>query len=85
MSRTKSAEDVLHRWRLEAWFCHMVFAEDLIPYTPDWPAVLDSMPFWARQLLAVMISMEAIQQLMDDDNGAYGKQLVIQQLNMWYV
>ncbi len=85
MSRTKSAYHYPERWRMEAWFCQMDFADVEMQYTPDWTKVLCGMPFWARQLLAVMVSMYVIQLLIDDDNSAQEKQLIIEQLEMWRV
>jgi len=45
---------------------------------------LQGMPFWARQLIAVMISAFAIQVRMDDDIIA-NEMLVQAQLDMWRV
>ena len=54
------------------------------PGPPDWSKVLQGMPFWARQLFAVMISAAFIQVRMDDDMIA--NEAVIQaQLDMWRV
>lgn len=83
MSRTKSAAQFPKQWRLEAWMCQMDFADGDETYTPEWSRVLHGMPFWARQLLAVMISMHIIQVLMDDDSTAHEKPLVQKQLDMW--
>ncbi len=46
--------------------------------------LVQGMPFWARQLIAVMISAYAIQVGMDDDIIA-NEMLVQAQLDMWRV
>jgi hypothetical protein len=83
-SRTGSAEEYPTWCRLEAWFCQMTFLDEEVKHPLDWSKVLQGMPFWARQLIAVMISSYAIQVLMDD--GIIANEMLVQaQLDMWRI
>jgi len=83
-SCTKSVEEYTTWCRLEAWFCQMAFSDEEMKHPLDWSKVLQGMPFWAWQLIAVMISAFAIQVRMDDDIIA-NEMLVQAQLDMWRV
>ena len=83
MSRGRSAQAVAERWQLEAWFCQMDF---LTPdWEPDWPNICKGMPFWARQLVAVMINMIQLQLLIDDNGSSFATKAIQDQLNMWWI
>ena len=84
MSRTKSAASFPKSDRLIAWFSQMDFADAPQQTAPEWPRILADMPFWAQHLLAVMISMDIIQVLVDD-NCEHQQQLIAEQLNLWRV
>ncbi len=62
----------------------MAFSDEEMKHPLDWSKVLQGMPFWAWQLIAVMISAFAIQVRMDDDIIA-NEMLVQAQLDMWRV
>ena len=85
MSRTRSAASFPESDRLVAWFSQMDFADAPQQNAPDWPWILSDMPFWAQHLLAVMISMDIIQVLVDDSNNEHQQQLIAEQLNLWRV
>ena len=83
MSRGISVQGVAERWQLEACFCQMDFLNP--DCKPDWPKICKGMPFWARQLLAVSISMMKLQMLIDDDCSSFATKAIQDQLNMWRV
>ena len=83
-SRTTSVE-YYPTWRcLEGWFFHMAFSDEEVRHPLTWSKVLQGMPFWARQLIAVMISAYAIKVRVDDHMIA-SEALVQAQLDMWRV
>ena len=83
LTRGRQTAGFTPRLRFEAWLCEMNFYEE--DHAPNWHEALRDMPFWARQLLAVMFSMAKLQMLIDNDSRSYQTKAIQDQLNMWRV